>query len=114
MAYYYNGRGRNKTLVLKKIVGDTVEVLNGSTGTYNNIPDSILAEFTAPDGTVYSAILTDAAFAQLSPESYYKRLADFTAHIKALIAAEDITAFANMDLTVGATIMVPDATGPVS
>jgi hypothetical protein len=120
MAFYYNGRGRNKTLTLKKVVGETEEVLNGSAGTYDNIPDSILAGFTAVDGTLYPEIAAttdpvvtaDTHFAQLSTEAYMRRLADFVTYVKSLLLAEGETAFQNMNLTSGAEVMT-GATGPV-
>jgi hypothetical protein len=112
MAFYYNGRGRNKTLVLKKVVGTEEEILNGSTGTYDDIPDDITKAFTAVDGTEHPLIDTDDAFAKLSTEAYMRRLADFVVLVKSMLATEGETAFANLNLTVGAEVMT-GATGPV-
>jgi hypothetical protein len=111
MAFYYNGRGRNKTLVLKKVVGTEEEILNGSTGTYDDIPDDITDGFTAVDGTVYTS-LTDDQFAKLATEAYMRRLADFVVLVKSMLATEGETSFANLNLTVGAEVMT-GATGPV-
>lgn len=113
MAFYYNGRGRNKILTVKRVVGNTEEILNGSGAIegFTNIPNSITAEFTAPDGTVYTSI-SDDQFAKLSSEQYMRRLVDFVSYIKAQLAAKGEHSFANVNLTAGAEVMT-GIVGPV-
>ena len=102
MAYYYNGRGRNKTLTLQKTV-------NGVTSTIGSAY-SFLATFTW--ATVVYPVLTDEQLAQLSTEDYNKRLAAFIEYVK-----DDVVStypeFSSMNLAQGAWVMVPGAVGAV-
>lgn len=103
MAFYYNGRGRNKTLTLQKTV-------NGVTTTIGT-SYSFLATFTWAT-VVYPLLTDDDALAQLSTEAYNKRLAAFIEYVK-----DDVLStypeFSSMNLAQGAWVMVPGAVGAV-
>lgn len=99
MAYYYNGRGRNKTLTLKKTV-------NGETTTIST------HDLTAAIAGTDYGILTDTEFAQLTTEQYNARLAAFIESVKTA-SASTYPEFSSMNLAQGAWVMVPGAVGEV-
>lgn len=103
MAFYYNGRGRNKTLTLQKTV-------NGVTTTIGT-PYSFLATFTWAT-VVYPLLSDDDALAQLSTEAYNKRLAAFIEYVKDNVVST-YPEFSSMNLAQGAWVMVPGAVGAV-